>query len=496
MTDSRPPLPGDPLELDAETMRRLGYRVVDLLVERISGLDREPAWRGIARAELEPRLREPAPEAPRDFDRILHRLAGDVVAYTARVDHPRFLAYVPGCPTWPGILGDFIAAGYNIFQGTWLASAGPSEVELVVLDWFKAWLGYPDEAAGVLVSGGSVANLTALACAREAVLGEDGRDAVLYLSAEAHSSVLRATRVLGFRRDQLRLLPVDEAFRLDPATVAAAVDEDARAGRRPFLLVANAGATSTGAIDPLPELADLCAERGLWFHVDGAYGGFAALTERGRALLRGIERADSITLDPHKWLYQPFEAGCLLVRRGHRLHEAFHILPDYLQDAAVAGAEVNFADRGVQLTRAARALKLWISIQYFGLAAFRQAVDNALDLALHAERVVEAAPELELLAPATLGIVCFRRRPAGVDDEAELERINAALVPRLLESGVGMISSTRLHGRYALRVCPMNHRTRPEDVERVLQWLATAEIDDVSGAARVGLGRGASPGPS
>ncbi len=422
-------------------------------------------------------MREPAPEAPRDFDAILNRLVADGLSYAARVDHPRFLAYVPGCPTWPGILGDFIAAGYNVFQGTWLASAGPSEIELVVLDWFKDWLGYPADAAGVLVSGGSVANLTALACARQTALGHDAGGAVLYVSAETHSSVERAARVLGFRRDQLRRLPVDESFRLRVGTLAAAVEEDAREGRRPFLLVANAGATSTGAVDPLPELADLCAERGLWYHVDGAYGGFAALTERGRGLLRGIERADSITLDPHKWLYQPFEAGCLLVRHGARLHEAFHILPDYLQDAAVGGGEVNFADRGVQLTRGARALKLWVSIQYFGLDAFRRAIDRSLDLALYAQHFVEASPELELLAPVTLGIVCFRRRPAGVDDEAALERINAPLVPRLLESGVGMISSTRLHGRYALRVCPMNHRTRVADVERVLRWIETAPID-------------------
>lgn len=479
MSDRRAPVDGDPLELDAETMRRLGYRVVDLLVERLAGLDREPAWRGAPRAELEPRLRERPPGAPRDFDVILNRLVADVLSYAARVDHPRFFAYVPGCPTWPGILGDFIAAGYNVFQGTWLASAGPSEVELVVLDWFREWVGYPAEAAGVLVSGGSAANLTALACAREAMLGAEAGGAVLYFSAETHASVERAARVLGFRRDQLRRLPVDDAFRLRPETLAGAVEADVRDGLRPLLLVANAGSTSTGAVDPLPELAAVCAGHGLWLHADAAYGGFAVLSERGRAALRGLELADSITLDPHKWLYQPFEAGCLLVRRGARLHEAFHILPDYLQDAAVAGGEVNFADRGVQLTRAARALKIWLSIQYFGVDAFRRAVDHALDLALHAQRVIEGTPELELLAPATLGIVCFRRRPAGVDDEAELERLNASLVPRLLESGLGMVSSTRLHGRYALRICPLNHRSRIPDVERVLHWLATAPPDGV-----------------
>ncbi|HEX7050379.1 MAG TPA: aminotransferase class V-fold PLP-dependent enzyme [Longimicrobiales bacterium] len=483
---------GDPLELDAEAMRRLGHRAVDLLIERITALDDAPAWRAASRPELDARLREPAPAAPRGPDAALDRLRRDVLPFTASVDHPRFFGYVPGSPTWPGVVADFLAAGSNIFQGTWLASSGPSAVELVVVDWFKEWIGYPDAAGGLMVSGGSVANLTALACAREARLRDGFDDAVLYLSTEVHSAARRAARILGFRHDQIRTLPVDADFRLSLDALAAAVAEDRRRGLRPFLVIGNGGATSTGAVDPLAELAGFCADHDLWFHVDAAYGGFAVLTERGRAMLRGLERADSIALDPHKWLYQPFEVGCVLVRDRRLLHDAFHTRPHYLQDTAVeetaarkdaaAGGQpaaqwqdggLNFAEHGIQLTRAARALKIWFSIQCFGLDAFREAIDRCLDLAVHAQRRIEATPTLELLTPATLGVVCFRRTEPG-DDEAAAERRNTELVNRLLESGVGLISSTRVGERYALRLCILNHRSRAEDVDRVLEWLATA----------------------
>ena len=468
---------GDPLELGPDEMRELGYRVVDLLVGRIQELGQAPAWQGASRREMEERLREPPPSTGQAFDAILERLTTDVLPFAGHHDHPRFFGYIPSSPTWPGILGDFIASGVNTFQGTWLQSAGASTVELVVLDWFRQWIGYPGQASGILVSGGSQANLTALACARETRPGGRLENAVVYLSSQGHSSVARALRVLGFAPEQIRSLAVDEGYRLRPDALAAAVESDVRAGRQPFLVVANAGATNTGAVDPLAELAQVCAERGLWLHVDAAYGGFAVLTERGRRWLNGIELADSVTLDPHKWLYQPYEAGCLLVREGTRLASAFHIMPDYLQDTAVGGVEVNFADRGIQLTRAVRAFKLWISLKYFGVDAFRAAIDRTLDLAVLAQERIEASSELELLSPATLGVVCFRRRPAGVEEEGSLERLNADLDRRLAASGEGMISSTRVDGRYALRLCVLSHRSRAEDVERVLAWLEGAPVD-------------------
>jgi aromatic-L-amino-acid/L-tryptophan decarboxylase len=471
----------DPLGLDPETMRRLGYQTVDMLVDRLSAVADGPVIRRADRPEMERRLREPPPEAAQGFDEILSRLGTDVLPFASVTGHPRYFAFIPGCPTWPASLGDLIASVSNIENSSWLESAGPSELELVVLDWFKEWIGYPAEAEGVLVSGGSAANMTALACAREALLGAMTERVVAYVSDQAHSSVARAARVLGFRPEQVRVLPTDERFRMRPDALVDAMDADLRAGLRPLFVSASAGSTNTGAVDPLPELAEICKERGAWLHVDGAYGGFAALTERGKRLLRGMELADSVTLDPHKWLYQPFECGCLLVRRGRYLREAFEITPDYLKDTEVLAREVNFADRGVQLSRMCRALKLWVSLKYFGVAAFRQAIDRSLDLAREAQARIENSDELELLVPATLGVVCFRRRFENVDDEDELTRLNAGLVEGLTASDEGHMSSTRLRGRYALRMCVLNHTSTSGDVHRVIDWIETSPAPHVDG---------------
>ncbi len=473
---------GRGLELAPEAMRAMGYAVVDRLVDRIAGLDEQRTWRGATREAMRERL-DGLADAPATglhdgdaghgeaFEALLDALTDRVLPYRGSVDHPRFFAFVPSCPTWPGILGDFMAAGLNVFQGTWLESAGPSALELEVLGWFKEWIGYPPEAAGLLMSGGSAANLTALVTARTARLGDRWEDGVIYVSAEAHSSVFRAARILGFHPDRVRTVET-EADRIRPGALAAAVAEDRARGLEPFLAVANGGATSTGVVDPLAELADVCFEHGLWLHVDAAYGGFAVLTDRGRALLDGIDRADSVTLDPHKWLYQPFEAGCVLIRDGHRLVDAFHILPDYLQDTELArrgrpdDAEVNFADRGPQLTRSWRALKVWLTVRYWGLDRIRATIDHTMALADRAEARIRASDTLELLTPAALGVVCFKG-PGG-------EAANAQRVQRLSDSGVGMISSTRVKGEYALRLCILGHRSRWTDVEAVIERLEAA----------------------
>jgi selenocysteine lyase/cysteine desulfurase len=314
--------------------------------------------------------------------------------------------------------------------------------------------------------------MTALACAREAMLGPMSESAVAYVCDSAHSSIARAARLLGFRPDQVRVLPADSRGSLRPETLAAAIDADLAAGRKPLFAAGVAGATSTGVVDPLPELARVCRERGVWFHVDGAYGGFAALTDRGRAALRGIEEADSVTLDPHKWLYQPFECGSVLVRDGRQLRHAFEIAPDYLKDAVVEGEEVNFADRGLQLSRGSRALKVWLSVSFFGVEAFRAAIDRCIDLAQLAEQHVRDTPELELMSPASLGIICFRRRGSEGESEHESARRNAALVAAFERTGRGLVSSTRLRGRYAIRLCVMNHTSAEEHVRATLDWFA------------------------
>ena len=341
-----------------------------------------------------------------------------------------------------------------------------------MLGWFKEWIGYPATASGILVSGGSAANMTALACARESLVGPMSDDLVAYVPDQAHSSVARAARVLGFRPSQVRVLPVGEGFRLDPGTLRGAIDSDLTAGRRPLFVSVSGGSTNTGSIDPLPEIAEICREAGAWLHVDAAYGGFAALTDRGRRALAGIELADSVTLDPHKWLYQSYECGCVLVRDGTLLRRAFEIAPDYLLDAVPGEEEVNFSDLGLQLSRTSHALKVWTSVRTFGVAAFRTAIDRSLDQALLAQRLIEESAMLELVSPAQLGVVCFRRRFDEAADEYESDVMHEALIAALERSGIAFISSTRLRGRFAMRMCIMNYTTRDEDVAATIAFLA------------------------
>ena len=283
-----------------------------------------------------------APGAPQDFEALLDQLRRDVLPFMGNSAHPGYMAFIPTCGTFPGALGDFIASALNVYVGSWMEGAGPSRIELVVLDWFKEWIGYPGEAAGVLVCGGSAANLTALACARETLLGpmDDRATAVRRRPGPCLDRARRAGARLPPRPGPraARPTPINGCSR---RRVAAAIQADAAAGRRPLAVVAAAGATNTGAIDPLGGLAAVCRRHGVWLHVDAAYGGFAALTERGRRALAGLELADSVTLDPHKWLYQPIECGSLLVRDGHLLQRAFAIEQDYLHDAAGHEGEVE-----------------------------------------------------------------------------------------------------------------------------------------------------------
>jgi glutamate/tyrosine decarboxylase-like PLP-dependent enzyme len=480
-----------PLAMDPEAMRRAGYATVDALVARLADPQADPVLRRGRGAGLRARLSGPPPEQPADYATVLSRVLADVLPHAARSDHPGYLAFIPSFTTWPAALAELTAAAANPYCGAWLESAGPAQVELEVIDWFSSWLGLPASTAGVLVTGGSAANLTALLVAREAA-GGPSPASVVYVSDQAHSSLARTARAMGLRAGQVRVLPTDDRWRLAPDTVTAAIRADRAAGRVPFALCASAGSTNTGAVDPLAALADVCAAEGLWLHVDAAYGGFAALTGQGRRELAGIERADSVTLDPHKWLYQPMECGCVLIRDGARLEQTFAIHPDYLDgDATQEPGEVNFADRGLQLSRGFRALKVWMSVQTFGLAAFRACVQRNLDLARYAESLVRDRPGLTVLAPATLGVVCFRREWPGCD-EAETERRGIALAAELERAGTALVSTTRLAGRHAIRLCVLNPTTGEEHVRAVIEHFAAAPAPPSGSPAPPG-GSGARP---
>jgi aromatic-L-amino-acid/L-tryptophan decarboxylase len=425
----------DPLSLPPDEMRRLGYKVVDRIVDHLGELEELPPIRVGDAAALRAAVGGPPPEEPSEPDAALDALFEQVLPFVQHPDHPRFFARIGSPSNYMSVLGDLLASGYNVFTGSWTGGSGPSTVELVVLDWLRSICGMPEGSEGVLVTGGSVASLVGLAAARTA-----RGSGIVYVAPEGHASVARAARILGL---EPRVLPA-----LTAEAVRAAGDESAIA------IAATAGSTSTGAVDPLEELAEL----GLWLHVDGAYGAPAVLTERGRAALAGLDRADSLVLDPHKWLFQPYEIGCVLVREPELLERTFALSGVYLRDTL--GGEVNFRDRSVQLTRGGRALKLWLSIRTFGLAAFRDAIDHGIALAEHAEELLRERPGWEVVSPAQLAIVCFRR-----DGDDELQtRLAAAAVAE----GFTAPSTTEVDGRVALRMCTINPRTTYNDVEQTI----------------------------
>lgn len=467
------------LDLDLETMRRLGYQVTDLVAEHLASLRSQPAFSTLSRQAAMEQLAMSPPEEGAAFDAILSDLRRHVIPHAAREPHPGFVAYVPSCPTFPAVLGDWIATGFNFFAGVWPVAAGPNAVELVVLDWFREWLGMPAGASGLLTSGGSQATLTALIAARHRLVGERPERIArltMYVTDQAHSSVVRAGWMAGLSRAHVRVLPSDEEYRMDPRILAGAIAADRSAGLEPMAVVASAATTNTGAVDPLGTIADVCGREDVWLHVDAAYGGFAILTAHGRQAFAGIERADTVTLDPHKWLFVPFECGSLLARDPDRLRDAFHIMPEYLQD--VAGVEqVNFADYGEQLTRYSRALKVWTSVRYFGVGAIRAAIDRGMAVARHFETSARATPELEILSPARFGVVCFRVHPAGLDEPSALDRLNEELLARIVRRGRFFISSTRLRGTYALRICVLGFRTTEADMDGLIDEIAAARTE-------------------
>jgi glutamate/tyrosine decarboxylase-like PLP-dependent enzyme len=447
-------------------MRRLGYAVVDRIVDHVAGVRDEPPIQVGDAAALLAALGGPAPEAPGDATEAFATLFDEVLTWRQRGDHPRFFARIGSPSNYVSALADAVASGFNVFAGSWTGGSGPVAVEIVVLDWLRELCGLPAGTEGVLTSGGSAATLNGLAAARAARLdAATAPAAVTYLSSEAHASNARALRVLGFSGEQVRVLTATPDQRLDPGAVEAAVREDLTAGRRPFCVIASAGTTSTGSVDPLRALAALCAEHGLWLHVDGAYGAPAALCAAGREVLDGLELADSLVLDPHKWLFQPYEIGCVLVREPGALERAFTLDPGpYLRDTV--GGEVDFRHRGLQLSRGGRALKLWLSIRVFGLAAFREAIEHGIALAEHAEARLRERPGWEVASPAQLGIVCFRRD----GDDALQDRIAAATVA----AGSAAPSTTVVGGRVVLRLCTLNPRTTFADVDATLDAMESA----------------------
>ncbi|MEM7538228.1 MAG: aminotransferase class I/II-fold pyridoxal phosphate-dependent enzyme [Chloroflexota bacterium] len=456
-------------------MRAIGYQIIDMIVDHHTTLPDKPVTRTGTRAELEPLLREPLPTTGTDFDEILAQLKQDVFTHIMHVNHPRFFAFVPSPSNYVSAVTEALIAGFNAFNGIWLEGAGAAQIEVIVLDWLREACGMPPSSGGIFVSGGSMANITGLAVARHVKLGGPNPDAMVYCSAQTHSSVEKGLRVLGFYPHQLRKVPVGADYRIDVSALKTMVAEDQAAGRQPFCVVANAGTTNTGAIDPLPALADFCEAQNLWLHVDGAYGAAAVLCPRGKALLAGMGRAHSLSLDPHKWLFQPLGMGCLLVREERWMRDTFHILPEYLADTLIDGdehqlREVNFCDHGIQLTRNLSALKLWVSLKFYGLEAFQEAIEHGFVMTELMETLLRQTPGWEVYTPAQMAVINFRYVPPTLAPE-QRNAFQYQLVDAIMTGGFAMIASTVLNGDTVLRACPIHYGTTEDDIRRTVEWL-------------------------
>ena len=470
--------PRSSLQFDGDEMRKFGYHVIDTLVDYYAGRAERPVAEKLDYDALDAILSEPMPREGSPWRDVLEQFEQQVVDTTNHVDHPRFFAYIPLANNFVSVMADALAAGYNVFNAVWLQGPGAAQIERLTVGWLRQIFGFPPEASGTFVSGGSVANLTALAVARHIQLGGEMQGAVAYCSDQIHFAISRGLRVLGFAPEQLRMIPSDENYRLSLPMLKEAIAADRALGRRPFCVVATAGTTNTGAVDPLNALSDLCQQESLWLHVDGAYGAPAMLTEKGKCALKGLERADSLALDAHKWLFQPIECGVVLVRERRWLAETFKEQPEYLKDVEQASEEINFMYQGIQLTRQFRALKLWMSFKVFGLDAISDAIAVGFENAELAERLLRQAGCWEIVTPAQMAIVTFRYKP-GNRDERLANRVTHDLVGRLLDDGFAFASGTQLRDKTVMRMCTNNPRTSASDLQLTIQLMGrlAAELE-------------------
>lgn len=448
--------------MSVSEMRRLAHWVVDRVVDHFEHGNEGPAIHVASPLELSSWLAGTPPDGPGDPDEALRILVDVALANMQHGDHPRYFARVPGPSSFAAVLGDWLGTGFNAIAASWAGGSGPASVELVVLEWLRQLIGLPEGTEGVLTSGGSLANTTALIVARN-ITGPG----VAYLSDQTHASIRRGLTAIGFPLAHIHVLPSGDDYRMDVIALREAVLRDRSADLRPGFVVATAGTTNSGAVDPLDDLADFCSAEGIWFHVDGAYGAPAALSERGRAVLGGLNRAHSLALDPHKWLFQPYDIGCLFVRRPGALAGTFSMTPEYLIDATAGTGEVDLRDRSLELSRRARALKVWLTIKIYGLDRIRSSITRGIELAECAESVLQNDDRWEVATPAQLGIVTFIRR--GADDEA-----HSAAVAALALDGYAVVTSTKLHKKSVLRLCTINPRTTEDDIRSTLDRLAVA----------------------
>ncbi len=459
------------LQLSKEEMKQYGYQVIDTIVAHFDTENTKKPVASASREEMDLLFKTEAPEEPTNYKEVLDFVTEKVLPNSNIVTHPKSYSFVPGPSNFVSVMADTLATGFNIFSGGWAASPAAAELEIVTMSWLLKLFKFPTKkGGGIFTSGGSMANLTALVTARRQRCGDDFSKAIIYLSDQAHSSNIKAIRVLGFKKEQIRIIPTDIEFKMAINKLKNAIAKDRLEGLQPFCIIASAGTTNTGTVDPLNEIAKICKTEKLWFHIDGAYGAAAILSKKGSQVLKGIEKADSLAIDPHKWLYQPYEMGCLLVKNHKWLSETFTEKPEYLRDIEGNTSEINFYDHGIQLTRRFRALKFYMSMKTFGLSAFKKAVSYSIDLAEEVEADLRKSANWEVVSPATLAVINFRYNPIGKSfSEKKLDAINQEISKRVVDSREALLVTTVLQNQVVLRMCLINPRTTIDDVKDTLK---------------------------
>lgn len=457
---------------DWQSTRELGHRMIDEMFDFLSTVRQRKVWQPVPE-EVREQFNQSLPDEPQGVEQAYRDFLEYVKPYAKGNIHPRFWGWVEGTGSPSGVLAEMLAAALNVNAS--FGDHAAIYVELQVLDWFKEMLGYPKEASGILVTGGSMANLVGLTVARNAKAGFDvakyglqsaGQKLTVYASREMHNSVQKAVELLGLGNDSLRRIPVNKDYQIDIDALRDAINKDRAEGHQPFCVVGGAGTVNTGAFDDLNQLADICEAENLWFHVDGAFGALAALDPELRYLTSGMERADSLAFDLHKWLYMPYEAGCVLVRHADLHHKTFSPPGSYLTHSTrgLPAGPQWFNEYGIELSRNFRALKVWMLFKEHGLDKYRRLIRQNVEQARYLASLVESAKELELMAAVPLNIVCFRFVNESLNAE-QTDELNREILARLHESGVAVPSSTALDGKYVLRVAISNHRSRFEDFD-------------------------------